>query len=157
MEFKEEALRFGQNSRPETVSLTHLLLKLHDGSIFGFAGRLFVDLIGVAMIFLTLSGLYYWASLYSGKRSVAAITARKWCYRQHLNVGFYSIFFITLITLSGILIRPPSSALKSDQTSRATAGTLQPRRAVASTARQSGLSQRHRSTLAGDPQRYFHC
>lgn len=107
VEFKKETLRFDPTSRPDTVSLTHFLLKIHDGSIFGFAGRLFVDLIGLTMIFLTLSGFYYWASFYSKKRRVTAITARKWCYRQHLNVGVYSIIFIILITLSGILIRPP--------------------------------------------------
>ncbi len=107
VQFKEETLHFDQNSRPDKVSLPRFLLKLHDGSLFGLVGRLFADLIGLAMIFMTLSGFYYWISPYREQRNTTAITFRKWCYRQHLNVGLYSILFLVLITLSGILIRPP--------------------------------------------------
>ena len=102
-------LVFDQQDRPTHINLSQVLLKLHDGSLFGFGGRLFVDLIGAMLVFLAVSGLLYWFFPFSLNRFIrfrGTATSRH-CYHLHLDVGILTCIFLILITLSGILIRPP--------------------------------------------------
>ncbi len=112
--FRREKLRFDQH-RPDRVSLLSFLLKLHDGSLFGSGGRLAVDLIGLVLIFLTVSGLIYWLFPHGRRLKIRfkGSGLRKWCYRHHLDIGFYAAVFLAVTTLSGMLIRPPFVALIS--------------------------------------------
>ncbi len=97
------------------MSLFRFLLQLHSGSLLGLPGRLFVDLIGGAVIFLSLSGLYLW---YAPRRRVKSSPQGKsrylkCLYTHHVKVGIYSACFIIVITLTGMLIwKPVSSALR---------------------------------------------
>ena len=108
--FLMEPLSFAENSRPQSTRLPHFLLKIHDGSILGLNGRLFVDGIGLLLVFLCVSGLFIWflpRRKQNQKKSLSKIFTIRWFYRNHLKVGIYGVAFIGLITLSGILIRPP--------------------------------------------------
>lgn len=44
--------------RAAGVNLERVILDLHTGNLFGISGKLFSDLASIAMIFITLSGLY---------------------------------------------------------------------------------------------------
>ena len=44
------------------ISVETLVLDLHSGRFFGFAGVLFVDLIGILMCVLAVTGLWAWIS-----------------------------------------------------------------------------------------------
>ncbi len=93
-----------------TVSLFRWLLKIHDGSIFGLPGRLFVDFIGLALIFISLSGILIWYVPWRKKRRQATFFSGKifaFNFRWHLKLGIASAIFIIIIALSGALVRPP--------------------------------------------------
>lgn len=50
--------------RQHMLSWEHLLLELHSGRLFGLSGRLVLDLIGVALILLALSGMLLWQRIH---------------------------------------------------------------------------------------------
>ena len=91
------------------VALFRFLLKLHDGSVLGFPGKLFVDAIGVILLFLSLSALYIWYIPWSRKKFRNRPKPRffKFFHKYHLKFGIYSAFFLLIIALTGIFVRPP--------------------------------------------------
>ena len=97
-------------SRTSRMPLFRWLRKVHDGSIFGFKGRLFVDLIGCILIFLSLSGMIVWYVIFNKKRGRKPILTGKIFalnYRWHLRLGIISAIFIAITALSGAFAHPP--------------------------------------------------
>ncbi len=92
------------------IPLFRFLLKLHDGSIFGLPGKLFVDIIGLALVFLTISAAYIWYIPWRKKRFKkrrAKPRFFKFFHKYHLKFGIYVAFFLGIIALTGIFVRPP--------------------------------------------------
>ncbi|MBN2706503.1 MAG: PepSY domain-containing protein [Deltaproteobacteria bacterium] len=92
------------------ISCFLFLLTLHDGSLFGLPGRLLVDGVGLALIFLCASALYIWfvpwrKRQFPGRRKKARFY--QFFYRYHLKIGIIGAFFITVIALTGMLIWKP--------------------------------------------------
>lgn len=86
------------------------LLKIHDGSIFGLWGRIFVDFIGLALLLLCFSGALIWYVPWRKRRHRPTLLAGKifvYNFRWHLKLGIISALFIAIIALSGALVRPP--------------------------------------------------
>jgi len=94
---------------PDRVAMFRFLLKLHDGSVLGLPGKLFVDTIGVILLFLSISSLYLWYIPWSRKKFKSCRKPRffKFFYKYHLKLGIYSAFFLLIIALTGVFIRPP--------------------------------------------------
>ncbi|MCD6293156.1 MAG: PepSY domain-containing protein [Deltaproteobacteria bacterium] len=93
-----------------TVPLFRWLLKIHDGSILGLPGRLLVDFLGLALIFVTLSGLLIWYVTWRKRRRKKTIFSGKifsFNYRWHLKLGIINALLFAIIALSGALVRPP--------------------------------------------------
>ncbi|MCK5914811.1 MAG: PepSY domain-containing protein [Deltaproteobacteria bacterium] len=94
---------------PQTP-LFRWLRKVHDGSIFGLPGRLFVDFIGLLLLFLSLSGLLIWHVTRRKKRRKKTILAGKifsFNFRWHLRLGIIGALFIAITALSGAFAHPP--------------------------------------------------
>ncbi len=107
--FSPLALPRDLNQAP-TVPLFRWLLKIHDGSILGLPGRLFVDFLGLTLFLLCLSGALIWYVPWRKRRRRPTIFAGKIFalnFRWHLKLGIISALFITIIALSGTLVRPP--------------------------------------------------
>lgn len=51
-------MNVSEELRGQGVNLEKLILDLHTGNFFGLSGKLISDLAAIAMIFVTLSGLY---------------------------------------------------------------------------------------------------
>ena len=97
-------------NRAPTVPLFRWLLKIHDGSIGGLPGRLFVDLLGLILFFLCFSGALIWYVLWRKRRRRSTLFSGKifaFNFRWHLKLGLVSALFLTIIALSGALVRPP--------------------------------------------------
>ncbi|MEA1923732.1 MAG: PepSY-associated TM helix domain-containing protein [Pseudomonadota bacterium] len=93
-----------------TVPLFRWLLKIHDGSIFGLPGRLFVDFLGLTLLFICLSGVLIWYVPWRKRRRKPTFFSGKifaFNFRWHLKLGIVSSLFIAIIALSGALVRPP--------------------------------------------------
>ena len=97
----------------QMVSLFRTLWLIHSGKIFGAAGKIFVDIMGLILIFLIFSGLLHYFAPGLLKR-VSGLPARskikrvnrvfiKW----HNKLGSMAIFFFLIITITGMFLRPP--------------------------------------------------
>jgi len=98
--------------RQATLFLT--LWKLHSGELFGFAGMLFVDLLGFVLIFLSITGLLYFlfpkliSRLKRSNRSFSGtLTAKKWNLKWHNLIGYIFALFLLVNTTAGMFLRPP--------------------------------------------------
>jgi len=94
---------------PDRVAMFRFLLKLHDGSILGLPGKLFVDGVGLFLLFLSVSALYIWYVPWSRKKVRFRSKPRyfQFFHKYHLKFGIYSALFLVIIALTGIFIRPP--------------------------------------------------
>jgi hypothetical protein len=92
------------------ISMFFFLLKLHDGSLLGLPGRLLIDMVGLALIFLSVSALYLWYVPWRNRKFPSRRKkARyfKFFYKYHFKIGIYCAFSIGLIALTGMLIWKP--------------------------------------------------
>jgi hypothetical protein len=93
------------------ISWFLFLLKLHDGSLFGLPGRLFVDCVGLALIFLCVSAFYLWFVPWWKRNSPSRRKKKarfyQFFYRYHFKIGIYGAFFIVVIAFTGMLIWKP--------------------------------------------------
>ena len=90
------------------------LWELHSGELFGFAGMLFVDILGIVLIFLSLTGLLHflfpkWISrLKKQRRSYAGpLSIKKWNLKWHNLIGYIFVVFLLANTTAGMFLRPP--------------------------------------------------
>lgn len=87
---------------------------LHSGKLFGTAGKLFVDLMGVLMTVLSVTGIVYFFSpgiIRRRKRREKplknAVGTMKSSLRWHNTVGVWFLAFFLVLTISGMFLRPP--------------------------------------------------
>ncbi len=111
-EFKQITLPPPENFSP-SETLFRTLWLIHSGKIFGKAGRLFADLMAAVLIFLIFSGLIYFFTPGILKRisSVGAKSKIKRINRSFINwhntIGYITVFFLLIITITGMFLRPP--------------------------------------------------
>lgn len=96
------------------IGLFNTLWELHSGELFGFVGKLAVDLLGVVTIFLSLSGLFhfffpkYIRRRKKREKQVALLVGfKKKNLRWHNVVGYVFVLFLIVNTTAGIFLRPP--------------------------------------------------
>ena len=107
------------------VSLFKTLWLLHSGELWGFAGKLMVDLFGLALLVISLTGLMHFIfpkwlkrrraggsrDLQSRpshlKTTASLIAARNTNLRWHNRLGWIFIPFLIFITITGMFLRPP--------------------------------------------------
>ena len=96
--------------RNQRSPLFRFLLKLHDGSLLGLPGRLVMDIMALALVFLSLSAIYIW---YIPRRKRLLNRKRKrpryfrFFHKYHLKIGIYAALFLVVFALTGIFVRPP--------------------------------------------------
>jgi hypothetical protein len=107
--FRARELKTPPDFKPR-APFFRFMLKLHDGSLFGLAGRLMADIVGLILIFLSLSALYLWYVPWRRRRRYVyrrKYRNYKFFYRYHLKLGIYASLFLVLIALTGMFLRPP--------------------------------------------------
>lgn len=94
------------------VSLFTTLWVLHSGELLGIAGKLVVDLVGLLIIFFTLSG-YYYTLMPSMTRRIAGNMRKqlhrlnKFSIKWHNKLGVWSLVFLLISVITGMFLRPP--------------------------------------------------
>lgn len=84
----------------------------HSGEIFGLTGKLIVDLVGLSVIFMTLTGFFYFflpkfaKKIQDNTRKKLQRLNRK-TINWHTLLGVYGIPILILTTLTGMFLRPP--------------------------------------------------
>lgn len=108
----------GMLPRPEDykreTSLFRALWVIHSGEILGLPGKLFVDAMGLALIFLCVSGLIWFfapdmtravRNRLRAKSMVRSIN--RFSFRWHNKLGILVLAFLIISALTGIFLRPP--------------------------------------------------
>ena len=90
------------------------LWELHSGELFGFAGKLFVDLLGLVLIFLSVTGLLHFLfpklikRLKNKNRSYERpLSLKRWNLKWHNLTGYLFAVFLVINTTAGMFLRPP--------------------------------------------------
>ncbi|MCK5775708.1 MAG: PepSY domain-containing protein, partial [Bacteroidales bacterium] len=90
------------------------LWQIHNGDIFGMAGRLIMDLVALLFIFLVITGIYHWLAprrmkqLRLANKNYDAI--KKWkrgTKKWHNKLGNWFLILLLISTLTGMFLRPP--------------------------------------------------
>jgi hypothetical protein len=96
------------------ASLFKTLWLLHSGEIWGSVGKLVVDLFGVAILIISLTGLMHfifpkWLKRRRERKKDNAklVSARNTNLRWHNRLGWIFIPFLMFVTLTGMFLRPP--------------------------------------------------
>jgi len=85
---------------------------LHSGEMLGMAGKLMVDLVGVVLIFICLSGFYYTLLPKLAKKTSKNLRlklqkANRTSIKWHNLTGGYGILILVITVVSGMFLRPP--------------------------------------------------
>jgi len=102
------------------VSLVDLFFHLHDGRVWGLPGKLFFDLMGVIIFFLSLSAFYIWyfpqklrrrwtrKRLKSSQEKTALFRV---LFKYHLKLGIWAAAILLVIGTTAFFMRPPFLAV----------------------------------------------
>ncbi len=96
------------------IGLFKTLWTIHSGEIYGEIGKLFVDLMGLILIFLTVTGVIIFINkqrikprALKEKNVEKIIKTNRWSLKWHNKVGWITTFFLIITTLTGMFLRPP--------------------------------------------------
>jgi hypothetical protein len=96
------------------VTLFQTIWQIHSGEIFGLPGKLFVDLLGIVVLFLSLTGLLYFffpGWIKRRKRANKAVGSmvglNRWSLMWHNKSGAWLFGFLIVLFFSGMFLRPP--------------------------------------------------
>jgi hypothetical protein len=96
------------------ASLFKTLWLLHSGELWGSAGKVVVDLFGLAILIISLTGLMHflfpkWLKHRKAKQknNSSFITTRNTNLHWHNRLGWIFIPFLIFVTITGMFLRPP--------------------------------------------------
>lgn len=96
------------------ASLFKILWLLHSGEIWGHIGKLIVDLFGLVILVISLTGLLHfifpgWLKRRREKKkdNTKLISARNFNLKWHNRLGWIFIPFLIFVTITGMFLRPP--------------------------------------------------
>jgi hypothetical protein len=111
------------------AGLFRTLWVVHSGEIFGITGKIIVDIVGLAVIFMTLTGYLYFFLPKLAKRlregfrkklQKANRTGINW----HTLIGVYGIPILIITVLTGMFLRPPLLIPIANKHVKAIPGTI---------------------------------
>ena len=142
----------------ERMSMIKFMLRIHDGSILGIPGKLFVDVMGGILIFSALSAVGLW--YIPGRRKKGGkrrhdIRIYRFLNRYYLKLGIYSLIFILVITLTGMMIRRPFRGIIAGQTVPAAWMTAEGAGGQSALIRQAVFLPRENALLLGTRSGFF--
>ena len=94
------------------VSLFRQIWLLHSGALFGTIGKLIVDGIGLVLIILCVTGIWYWI-----RHKATSMVV--W----HTKIGHYTFALTLFIAITGWALRPPLMILLATNSTKPLPGT----------------------------------
>jgi len=96
------------------VGLFETVWQIHSGEIFGLPGKLFVDLMGILVIILSVTGILYFffpklikRRKQKQKETKKLVNTMRWSLNWHNKIGGWFIVFLVILALTGMFLRPP--------------------------------------------------
>jgi hypothetical protein len=114
-EYQFKLLETSRTEKSNSISLIEFFFMLHDGTIWGFPGKLLWDGFALILFFLSLSAIYIWFLPKKWKRKKNNGKPRKlkerklfkFFYKYHLKLGIWVVTFLIIIVGTGMFIHPP--------------------------------------------------
>lgn len=108
-------LSLQKDTKENHIRLVDLFIEIHDGSIFGFSGKIIWDIAGLILIFLSVSAFYIWfypkkwkSKLRNKKsKSKREISRFRFFFKYHKKLGWYAGSLLLIIVFTGMFLRPP--------------------------------------------------
>jgi iron-regulated transmembrane protein len=94
------------------VSLFRQIWLLHSGALFGTIGKLLVDGIGIILILLCVTGIWFWLR----HKSTSVLV---W----HNKIGVYTFYITLFLAITGWALRPPLMILLAKNSTKPLPGT----------------------------------
>lgn len=111
--FEETKLR-RPSDYTEKVSLFKTMWILHSGEIFGLTGKIFVDILGIVVIIISITGLLLTLLRVPIRRKIKknknpVSLKRKWKFslKWHNKIGYTLFFLLLFLVITGTFLRPP--------------------------------------------------
>ncbi len=113
----------------ERAGLFRTLWVVHSGEIFGLAGKLIVDLVGLAVIFMTLTGFFYTFLPKFAKKVRESVRkklqkANRTGINWHTLIGVYGLPILLITVITGMFLRPPLLIPIANKYVKAIPGTI---------------------------------
>ncbi len=96
------------------VGLFKTIWVIHSGEILGIPGMLFVDMLGIIMIILSVTGIILFINKESFKRRKKkkkdlrkVKNINRWNLKWHNDIGKIAFFFLIIVSITGMFLRPP--------------------------------------------------
>lgn len=112
-DFSRLRLQAAQNNTGK-VSLFRTIWLVHSGELFGLVGKIIVDLLGVILIVISLTGILFWILpkqiKRQNKRGSSTFRTKKWfkhSFIWHDKLGRYSFGIMLFLVITGWSLRPP--------------------------------------------------
>lgn len=91
------------------MTLFRIAYNTHSGRIFGSPGIIFMDIVGIILSVLSISGIIFFITRISKKakpkaRAKTLKTTLKW----HIRIGVWAFAALILVTITGWILRPPA-------------------------------------------------
>jgi hypothetical protein len=103
------------------IGLFKTLWVIHSGEIYGLAGKLLVDIIAIVVIFLSITGFYFFLRKSQLHKSGMSAEIRKklkeklkWHLRWHNKIGWTTSILLLITATTGMFLRPPLIAAIGD-------------------------------------------
>ncbi|MCR5394703.1 MAG: PepSY domain-containing protein [Bacteroidales bacterium] len=107
--FQERPLPCPEGYTPHTT-LFKTVWMLHSGELFGLPGRLVVDMLGIVLFILCVTGIIFFVLRYTirGARNAKQQAGwMKWQLKWHKRLGTWLIVLTVLLAVTGMCLRPP--------------------------------------------------
>lgn len=93
------------------VPLFRVLHDIHNGAILGTPGKVLLDISGIFLVILGVSGLVIWFVPWRNRKLPGLRqppgTFFRWCWKYHLKLGIWIVVVLMILAGSGIFLRPP--------------------------------------------------
>ncbi len=113
--FRRIELKREGEEKVKSISLVRLFFDLHGGHVWGLPGRIVFDLVGLLIIFISVSAFYIWFfPKKKGKKYQRRDNNRSsfnFFYKYHLKIGIWIAAILILIGITAFFMRPPFLAL----------------------------------------------
>lgn len=109
-----KALNIQLGASRQSVPLFRFIFALHSGEVWGILGILLMDLLAIALIYFSLSGLYYWLFPKFTKRQLLKKETKikggkifNWLSKNHNKLGLFFAPLLLISALTAMVMRPP--------------------------------------------------
>ncbi len=95
----------------EKINLIDYFRHIHSGNVWGLFGRLLFDILGLLIIFFSISAFYIW--YFPRKKNKTSKGKKNYGFflKYHKRLGIFTAFFILVIAITAFFMRPPFVAI----------------------------------------------